>query len=188
MAKKQSDSLMDAFDKTAKKIGLINQPKSLFDGDKLLKEFEANGTKYYIMPPEKVFNIDRQVAYYNIEMAFAMCQTPTSIKLRFNEVYHTIIRLLQATGDDWVKLMDKLLKDCINNNESFKGELTSRYPAAYYICSLFIIKEGEDLGLWDFELANEKIDDWCKENYRAVDFFALALNVSKESQEIIEIN
>ncbi|MDB4433154.1 hypothetical protein N9166_00260 [bacterium] len=92
---------------------------------------------------------------------------------------------MQATGDDWTKNMNNLLRDCMNNLDSFKGELTSRYPAAYYICTLFIIREGEDLNSWNFEAADEKINDWVKENYRAVDFFGLALATSEESQTII---
>ena len=183
-----NDQVKDNFEITLKKIGAINQPKSLIQDGKFLDEFTANGTKYFVMPADKVFNIDRQVAYHNIETAFALNQTPTAIKSRFVKTWNTVIRLMQATGEDWQKNMDNLLRDCMNNLDSFKGELTSRYPAAYYICSLFIIKEGEDLNTWDFDLANAKIDDWCKENLKAVDFFGLALAASQESQKILEQN
>ena len=67
-----------------------------------------------------------------------------------------------------------------------KGELTSRYPSAYYICTLFITRENEDLSKWDFELADKKIDDWVAENIRAVDFFGLALAVSQECKKILK--
>jgi len=187
MTKKVKDSLRDEFDKVSKKIGLINSPKSLIEDGVMVSEFEANGIKYHILPADKVFNIDRQVAYHNINTAFALNQTPTSIKLRFSEFLQTIIRLMSTKDVEHTKLMEKLLRDALNNNDSFKGELTSRYPAAYYLCTLFIIKEGEDLGAWNFDLANEKIEDWTKENIRAVDFFGLALASSKECQEIIEL-
>ena len=82
--------------------------------------------------------------------------------------------------------MNKFLRDALNNLDSFKGELTSRYPAAYYICTLFIIKEGEDLSKWNFESADEKINDWTEANLKAVDFLGLALATSKESQAIIK--
>lgn len=180
------DVLKDEFDKTMKKIGAINAPRSLIVNGKFEKEFTANGNKYSIMAADKVFNIDRQVAYHNIETAFAMNQTPTSIKVRFAEMLQTIIRLMSVKDSEHTKQMEKLLRDALNNNDSFKGELTSRYPAAYYLCTLFIIREGEDLNGWSFDLANEKIDDWTKENIRAVDFFGLALASSEESQRIIE--
>ena len=181
-----NDVLQENFDEVLAKFKVINKPKSLIKDGKFETEFEANGVKYRVMPPDQIFNIDRQVAYHNIETAFALNQTPTSIKKRFIETYNNIIRLMKATGEDWQKTMDRLLRDCLNNVDSFKGELTSRYPAAYYICTLFIIREGEDLNTWSFEQANEKIDDWVKENLNAVDFFGLALAISNELQEILK--
>ena len=45
--------------------------------------------------------------------------------------------------------------------ESFKGSLTSRYPAALYLCTIFIIREGEDLSNnWTFEGAKENFRDF----------------------------
>ena len=67
-----NDQVKDNFEITLKKIGAINQPKALFKMGKFLDEFTANGTKYFVMPADKVFNIDRQVAYHNIETAFAL--------------------------------------------------------------------------------------------------------------------
>lgn len=184
-----ADILKEKFDKTLKKIGAINKPKSLLnDEGKLITEFVANGNKYSICTPDKCFNIDRQVAFHNIETAFALNQTPTSIKQRFNKNLETIMRIMQAKGSDWNKLMETLLRDSLNNLDSFKGELTSRYPMAYYLCTLFIIREGEDLSSWDFELADSKIDDWVKENIAATDFFGIALASSKDCQEIIAGN
>ena len=183
-----ADAIKEQFEKTLKKIGAINAPKSLLKDGKFQSKFTANGTNYIAMPPDKVFNIDRQVAYHNIETAFALNQTPTSIKERVSKMWETVIRLMGAKGEDWQKNMDTMLRDCMNNMDSFKGELTSRYPMAYYICTLFIIREGEDLSTWNFEMADEKIDDWVKENIASVDFFGLALATSKELQEILEIN
>ena len=61
-----------------------------------------------------------------------------------------------------------------------------RLPKAYYLCTLFIIKEGEDLKAWSPKLAHEKIDDWIKENLNPFDFFSLALHSSKACQEIMK--
>ena len=186
MAKKK-DALQDEFDKALEKINAINKPISIIENGEYKKEFEANGTKYMIMPADKVFNIGRQTAFYNIELAFSLNQTPTGIKSRFSQMWNTIIRLMGVKGGEHDKLMAKLVQDALNNVESFKGELTSRYPAAYYLCTLFIIAEGEDLETWSFEIANKKIDDWVKANIRSVDFFGLALASSKECQRIIEL-
>lgn len=181
-----ADKLREEFNKTLDKLKVINKPKSLIVDGKLLKEFEANGSKYIICAPDKVFNIGRQTAYYNINTAFALNQTPTEIKQRFNKTWSDILRLMSAEAGEKKKLMDGFVRDALNNNDSFKGELTSRYPMAYYLCTLFIIKEGEDLAEWSFESANEKIDDWVKENISSVDFFGIAQASSIECQEILK--
>lgn len=181
------DVLKDKFQETLKKIHAINAPVSLVESGVLKSEFEANGKKYIIMPPDLVFNIERQVHYSNIELAFALNQTPIEIKQKFLEFYQTQMRMIRPPqGTTHESLVQKLWEDSYNNLQSFKGSLTSRYPAAYYICTLFIIREGEDLAAWSFELADEKINDWCKANLRAADFFGIALSFSKECQTIIE--
>jgi hypothetical protein len=183
-----SDVLKDKFEETLKKIGVINKPISLIEDGNLKTEFVANGNKYAILPPDKVFNIGRQVAYHNIQTAFALNQTPTQIKQRFNKNLQTVIKLMEAKGADWTKLMETFLRDSLNNIDSFKGEFTSKYPMAYYLCTLFFIKEGEDLKEWSFELADAKIDDWIKENINALDFFSIARVFSDESQETLQEN
>ena len=181
-----ADKLREQFDETLKKLKTINNPKSLIVDGKLVKDFEANGTKYVICAPDKVFNIGRQTAYYNINTAFALNQTPTEIKQRFQRNLNNIMRLMKAKDGDWSKLMEKFLRDALNNLDSFKGELTSRYPMAFYLCTLFFIKEGEDLKTWDFKLADDKINDWVEANINALDFFSIARLFSVESQEILK--
>lgn len=182
---KVEKTLEQELEATAKKLGLINMPKSLIVDGKFQREFMANGKQYAILSAEKCFNINRQLAYQNLELIFATNQTPTSIKTRFKETYDTILRMLSPEKDSWTRHFDKLLRDAMNNYDSFKGKYTSRYPAALYICTLFIVRENEDLSDWDFDLANEKIDDWVAENLAVVDFFGLALASSKECQNLI---
>lgn len=183
MAKK--DKIRVEFDKAFDRLGIINQPKTLFKDGKIPTEFEANGTKYIIVPMEQAFNFERQIAYQNFEIAFALNQTPQEIANRFVKQYHNQIRLMQATGDNWTKLQDENLRDCLNSVDSIKGEHTKRLSAAYYMCSLFIIREGEDLSKWSWEDAYKKIEDWTEENLNPFDFFTLALQSSKSSLEIL---
>jgi hypothetical protein len=183
--KKKVDKTRDNFEIVMEKLGILNRPKSLFDNGKIKTEFEANGTKYAILPMDKVFNFGRQLAYQNFELAFALNQTPQEIADRFVKQYENQIRLMQATGSDWVKMQDENLRDCLNSVDSMKGEHSRRLPSAYFICSLFICKEGEDLSQWSWDDALEKVDDWTKENLNPWDFFTLALRSSKNSMEIL---
>ena len=187
--KKSTDPMRMSFDEVMKWIGAKNAPKSILVDGQFPKSFTANNCKYLVMAPDEIFNFDKQIAYYNIKIAFDLNQTPTEIKLRFQDNLDTIIRLFDVEGIDRMKLRKKLLQDSLNNVESFKGELTSRYPAALFLCTIFIVKEGEDLSKnWTFERAKVKIDDWLLENYNPYDFFQLALASSIESYRIIKEN
>lgn len=183
--KKKPDKMRSEFDKVIDRLSIIGEPKSLFEDGKIKTEFEANGNKYAILPMQKVFNFGRQLAYQNFDLAFALNQTPQEIADRFIKLYENQIRLMQATGTDWVKYQDENLRDCLNSVDSMKGEYTKRLPAAYYVCTLFIIKEGEDLREWSWEDAWDKIEDWTAENLNPWDFFTLALRSSKNSMEIL---
>ena len=63
------DNLKEKFEKTEKAIFAINKAESIIENGTLNTEFVANGTKYRVMSPDKVFNIGRQTAYYNINTA-----------------------------------------------------------------------------------------------------------------------
>ena len=182
------DIMKENFDKTKKIIEVQNLPKRLFIDGNFKTEFEANGNKYKVMQPEVCFNIDKQVAYQNITIAFQANQTVTDIKLRFGHSKNNLIRLFSE--DDKKKrdeITETLLRDALNNFDSFKGEFTSRYPAALYLCTLFVIRDNEDLQEpWTWDSANKKIEDWSKENLSFFDFFVLALSSSTESQQIIQ--
>ena len=62
------DELQENFDDVLKRLKVINKPKSLIIDGKFMTEFKANGTKYRLMPPDQIFNIDRQVAYHNLSL------------------------------------------------------------------------------------------------------------------------
>lgn len=185
--KKPKDIMKMSFDEVMVSIGAINAPKSILVKGKFPKSFIANKKKYVVMAPNDVFNIDKQMAYHNIKIAFDLNQTPTEIKQRFNEALDTQIRLFDVADKERMQLRQKLLQDALNNVESFKGTLTSRYPPGLFLCTIFIIKEGEDLSQnWTFDKAKEKIDDWLIENYNPFDFFQLALASSIESHKLIK--
>lgn len=183
-----ADKMKENFVTTAEKFKAQNLPKRIVKDGSFLTSFMANGYRYQIMMPEEIFNIGRQTAYNNIKLAFDACQTVTEIKQRFVDIKHCYLGLVHAEGQEKARLTDLLLKTIWNAEDSFKGEFTSKYPAALYLCTLFVIKEDEDLSKWSWDLANQKINDWDIENISCYDFFLLALYSSEESLEIMKQN
>lgn len=184
---KNKDIMRFNFDKALKEYGVVNLPKNLIKENGVMPtEFIANGNKYLVAPPSKVFNFDRQIAYLNFETAFSLNKTPTEILQAFTKLYHNQIRLMSESGGKWVDIQNENLRDCMNFVDSMRGEDHKRLPPAYWMCTLFIIKENEDLSSWDWEIGLQKIHDWSKENLNPIDFFSLALHFSKNSMETIK--
>ena len=50
-----------------------------------------------------------------------------------------------------------------------------RYNQAFYLCSIFIYKDGTDPYEWDFETATEAITNWQEERISEIDLFFFAV-------------
>jgi hypothetical protein len=178
-----TDNIRNKLEKTEELIKGVKPTKRIIKDGKLLREFTANGTRYYIRPIEEVWTVERMTAYQNINTIFALAKTPIEIVDAFQQYKQIIIDMM--TVETKAKATDKLIKHTYNMIDSVYNNL-NRYPQSLYICSLFIIRENEDVSKWSFELADEKIEDWAKANYNMSDFLALALNHSQECKKILE--
>lgn len=133
-------------------------------------EFEANGVKYRIRTADEGVSIARFNEYQ--KMAGMMGFGATFQKLYEN--HQKAIKLANGvvskenTFTDLVLHLNAIQEGILKASEE-------RNSIALYICSLFIVREGEDLTTWSMELARDKIDDWNREGYHAEDFFFLAL-------------
>lgn len=95
-----------------------------------------------------------------------------------------------AWGSDFEKLFNNVKKAYEKLNEmkaadasvilynAMKGiaRLEERPHPVLRLCTLFLVRDGEDLTVWDEKIADEKIADWKKEGINTDYFFALALN------------
>lgn len=178
------DDIKERLDKTQELIKGVKPTKRIIHEEKLLREFYANGTKYYIRPIEEIWTVERMTAYQNINTIFALAKTPLEIVEAFQKYKKIIIDMM--TVETKAKATDKLIQHTYNMIDSVYNNV-NRYPQALYICSLFVIRENEDVSKWSFELADEKINDWAMENYNMSDFLALALAHSKECRTILEL-
>ena len=63
----------------------------------------------------------------------------------------------------------------IHNQEMALNAVNRKWDYSYYGCTLFIIREDEDLTKWDEALAEQKIEDWAENNIHEQDFFLLSM-------------
>jgi len=145
-------------------------------------QFTANGTEYYV---KNSLSVERFKQYEKLQLNFGFGRTFDSIAQALNksvdlankgkglEAWNIVFNLKEAVGKD----MDK------------------RSHAAFYLCALFICTEGEDLTVWDEQLAEKKIADWNTEGIDASSFFRIAVglvngfmeNLEATSQDISEV-
>ncbi len=139
----------------------------------LKREFPANGNKYII----RYYNEGLSLERFTIWQQFSLT---AGFGLSFQQFY------------DNISSLKVLLNEAIQNKRQFIDSLLfldamekgitdiqeARYPMAFYLASLFISRDGEDVTTWSTELADEKIHDWNTEGYNAESFLVFALEMS----------
>lgn len=143
-------------------------------------EFDAGGKKYKVLSVEDSITIGRMQAYEVIKMDYAYTISAGNIKdaaKKIDSILQGII--LGKKQDENIFHVSMILQGI--NDALQKGD----YPFMFSLmcCTLFIVKDGEDLSRWDRETAEAKIKDWQGANIDARCFFTLAVEWRKELNE-----
>ena len=125
--------------------------------------FEANGVKYFF---SSQMSIDRFIEFERLQA-----------HVGFGKDFKNIYEKLKTAYDHLNK--NKLADAAVIIHNLVNGiaqNLEGREHPILYMCALFVNREGEDIKLYDEDVAKQKIDDWRKEGYSIEDFFQLAFN------------
>lgn len=138
--------------------------------NKLKPFFKANGTKYRIRTPEEGIGIERIALLYKMSggvgYGVGLGDQQKNWK-RVGDLLQDFVR-----GKNNLEDIFALIK---SQHEGIGVEANEGYSLDLYLCTLFIVKEDEDLTQWSKAEADEKIEDWNKEGYNERDFRGLAL-------------
>jgi len=141
------------------------------DDGSIKSTFEANDVKYTIRTADEGISISRFNEYQKFAGMLGYNAT-------FQKMYENNQKAIKLANG--VVSGDNTFTDLVLHlnaiNEGVLQASEERNSIALYICTLFIVREGEDLTTWSMELAKDKIDDWNREGYHAEDFFFLALS------------
>lgn len=124
--------------------------------------FEANGVKYIV---ENSLSTGRFKDYEKLQHHIGFGVDFQSAFNTMKDVYEMLNK--QKFADCAVKIHNYI--------NGISQKLDDRVNPAFYMCTLFMNREGEDLTKWDEELAKRKIEDWHKEGYDVQDFFSFAV-------------
>ena len=140
-------------------------------------KFSANGQNYTILKniplsryrqfkklqPRLVYGMDTKTLMQNCVKAFGYLNSPKPEPANAAIIIHNIMNGIKDVDDD------------------------SREDAALLICALIIVRDGEDVGVYNEALSSEKIRDWEKEGYEPDGFFLLALTSINAFKETFDL-
>jgi hypothetical protein len=127
--------------------------------------FVANGVKYLISGDP--LSIARFEVLERLQLE---AEVGGTVKDLFNHVTKAM-ELANASklGETYVEL--------VNSRLGLSRIMEERPSQLLQICTLFIVKEGENVAEWTESEAIEKINDWKTDGYAMTDFFSLAVSL-----------
>jgi hypothetical protein len=142
----------------------MNELKRL---DTAANSFEASEIKYLILPS---LTIERFRQFEKLQ-----------ITLGWNADYQTLATGIRKAYDS---LQTMKVADASVTLSNLLGGIArktdGREHEVLLLCSLFVVREGENISEWSETEATEKIADWKRGGYDVADFFDLAWRLVKD--------
>lgn len=152
---------------TFKKIK--NLPRDA-NGNLSFEPFTANGHKYFFIRPGDEIGIKKWTEYEKLKIVVGTGQTFAGIVEAFRQI-------TDLAGQD--KKFSEIRTELILLADSYRKSVLDmskdRYNKAFYLCTIFIYREGDDPYTWDLNRAERYIEDWAAENVSEQDMFFFAM-------------
>ena len=155
------------------------------NGSLSYEPFTANGHKYCFIRPGDPLGIRKWTEYEKLKIVVGTGQTFAGIVEAFK-----LITDLAAQDKEFSKIRTELILLADSYRKGVLDMSKDRYNKAFYLCTIFIYREGDDPYQWDINTAESYIADWVEENMSEQDFFLfckiLIPGFSKVFQELNE--
>lgn len=132
------------------------------------KAFTANGKRYRVASS---LSVDRYEAYELLQVEIGFARTFQQFHEQAQQAYDLCNKI--PSGQPVFADLAITLRDMVTG-ATMVG--TKQTPAVLKLCSLFIIREGEDQRYIDEQTMADKIDDWRIEGISMTYFFQFALH------------
>lgn len=131
--------------------------------------FEANGNTYKVV---QSLPLARWRVLEKLRRDVAWDVDPESTLKKHREIWD---KLNVGKHNEAIVLLHNLMNAEVKHIKGYE------HPALLLL-TLFFNREGEDVTVWDDELAKDKVNDWAKEGYDSRDFFSIANALLDDSQ------
>ena len=132
--------------------------------------FTANGNTYHFIRPGDEIGIRKWTEYEKLKIVVGTGQT-------FSGIVQAFQQLVSLAGED--KAFKDIRTEIILLADSYKKSVLDmskdRYNKAFYLCTIFIYRAGDDPYTWDMNRAESYIADWVAENVSEQDLFFFAM-------------
>jgi hypothetical protein len=132
--------------------------------------FTANGHRYCFIRPGDPIGIELWTEYQKLEIVVGT-----------GRVFESIVKGFKALQDLLAsdKPFSEIRSEAILTVDSYRKAIldmsSERVSKAFYLCSIFIYREGDDPHGWTLARAETYIADWTAERMSEQDFFLLSM-------------
>jgi hypothetical protein len=145
------------------------------------KIIKANGHNYFVLDE---LSINRYIKYEDMSVDLGLGNDPATLFKSMADAYKAL-----TSGNNLLKAHKDACESLLNGMKGIE-KLTDQ-PDEHKVllfCTLFMVRDTEDLTQWDERLAVDKIADWTKEGLPMTLFFSLAKSAILKYQETYDLH
>lgn len=132
--------------------------------------FTANGNTYHFIRPGDEIGIKKWTEYEKLKIVVGTGQTFAGIVEAFKQITD-----LAGADKEFAKIRTELILLADSYRKAILDMSAARYNKAFYLCTIFIYRAGDDPYHWDMNRAESYISDWVAENVSEQDLFFFAM-------------
>lgn len=150
-------------------FGLKRLPREADDPNSpFLKQFKTDKHTYYILGEEGV-GFERYTTFQKRSLQRGFGRDFQSL---FSEL--DAIKMDIAGNSNIGKMRSNAILNITGLQDAVADFGSDQFDAALWLCTLFILREGEKISEYSEKVAEEKIKDWAAYGYSELDFFLLS--------------
>ena len=132
--------------------------------------FTANGNTYHFIRPGDEIGIKKWTEYEKLKIVVGTGQTFAGIVEAFKQITD-----LAGADKEFAKIRTEVILLADSYRKAILDMSAARYNKAFYLCTIFIYRAGDDPYSWDLNRAESYISDWVAENVSEQDLFFFAM-------------
>ncbi len=150
-------------------------------GNMTYEPFEANGKKFRFIKPGDPVGVEKWKYYEELKIVVGSGATFADLINGF-KAHKNLLASDQPFSEirsEAIVWADSMMKGLIDLSKS-------RYDKAFYLCSIFIYRDGADPYEWSYEIAEGMVEDWAVGRVDEQDLFFFAMLLIPAWQQIFK--